>query len=172
MGSMPESEEILGQAAEESRQGSVATPGQPVELAAPGKGGESRPQTAGGVTVEVPFAADARPLAEDDQGDYLALSQGSLGPGARRRWGWRLQKSSAITYSTVRKVSVSNIASLSLDRLEADYRLPMPSLSIISPTIHTRRLSLTGKDGNDGNLHREDNFRFHTSVQRWTDDNP
>ena len=33
-------------------------------------------------------------------------------------------------------------------------------------------LSLTGKDGNDGNLHREDDFRFHTSVQRWTDDIP
>ena len=33
-------------------------------------------------------------------------------------------------------------------------------------------LSLTGKDGSHGNLHREDDFRFHTSVQRWTDDIP
>ena len=33
-------------------------------------------------------------------------------------------------------------------------------------------LSLTVKDSNHGNLHREDDFRFHTSVQRWTDDIP
>ncbi len=32
--------------------------------------------------------------------------------------------------------------------------------------------SLTGKGGNDGNLHREEDFRIHTSVQRWTDDFP
>ena len=70
-----------GQTAEESRQGSVATPGQPVELVAPRQGGESWPQAAGRVTVEVPFAAEGCPLAEDDQGDYLALSQGSLGTG-------------------------------------------------------------------------------------------
>ena len=71
-----------GQTAEESRQGSVAAPGQPVELAAPWQGGESWPQAAGGVTVEVPFAAEACPLAEDDQGDYLALSQRSLEAGS------------------------------------------------------------------------------------------
>ena len=100
--------------------------------------------TAGSVTVEVPLALEARPLAEDDQGDYLALSEGSLGTGSGRCWDWRLQESSAITYNTVRKVSVSTIASLFLDRLEADYRLQMPSLSIIRPTIHTKRSSVEG----------------------------
>ena len=69
-------------APEEIRQGSAAAPGQPVDLAAPQQDGESWPQAAYGVTAEVPFAAEACPLAEDDQGDYLALSQGSLGAGS------------------------------------------------------------------------------------------
>ena len=70
-----------GQVPEESRQGLVAAPGQPVELAAPRQGGESWPQAASGVTVEVPLAAEACPLAEDGQGNHLALSQEGHGAG-------------------------------------------------------------------------------------------
>ena len=80
------------QVAEEGRQGPVATPGQPVELAAPGKGGKSRAQTAGGITVEVPFAAEAGPLTEDNQCDYLALGQRSPGPRSALRLGLAFAK--------------------------------------------------------------------------------
>lgn len=56
--------------------------GQPVELAALGKSGESWPQAAGGIATEIPFAAEAGPMAEDNQGNHLAAGQGSLGAGS------------------------------------------------------------------------------------------
>ena len=67
--------------AEESRQDAVRAPGKPVELAAARESGESRTQPAYGVTVEVPFTAEAGPLAEDNQGDHLTARQGRLGAG-------------------------------------------------------------------------------------------
>ena len=67
--------------AEESRQDAVTAPGKLVELAAAREGEESRTQAAYGVTVEVPFTAEARALTEDNQGDHLTAGQGRLGAG-------------------------------------------------------------------------------------------
>ena len=51
------------------------------ELAAAGQRGKGRAQAALGVTVEVPLAAEAGPLAEDQQGNHLAVGQRRLGAG-------------------------------------------------------------------------------------------
>ena len=67
------SSQQVHQVAGESRQGLVMVLGQPVELAPAGQYRESWPPAAGGITVEVPFTAKARPLAEDNQGNHLAL---------------------------------------------------------------------------------------------------
>ena len=130
--------------AEESRQGPVMAAGQPVELAAPGECGEGRAQAAYGITAEVPFAGEAGPLAEDNQGNHLGPGQGSPGAGSATGRGLgfaEITGHDAECREEGVRVHHSSASFFAGWKLTTGYgRLPHQMPSNASPTIHTRRL--------------------------------
>jgi hypothetical protein len=79
--------------------------------------------------IKAPLTAKALPLPDQGQGHHRTPAQGGL--GARVELGGKevLQKSSAITYRIVRKVSTSTIeVLLFLGKIELFYRLGAPSV--------------------------------------------